>query len=90
MRTKFSISVFSAQKNASSVLDLIIPKIVEFAILDSSDSIMAVTRRALMDIGETGKITFANHAMRLAQNVMALFLPNVRDAQIYTGRMTLE
>jgi hypothetical protein len=53
MRTKFSISVFSAQKNASSVLDLIIPKIVEFAILDS-------TRRALMDIGETGKITFAN------------------------------
>jgi hypothetical protein len=60
MRTKFSISVFSAQKNASSVLDLIIPKIVEFAILDSSDSIMAVTRRALMDIGETGKITFAN------------------------------
>ncbi len=40
------------------------------------------------------KFIFSNsrlqHAMRLAQNVMALFLPNVRDAQIYTGRMTLE
>jgi|Laugresu1bdmlbsd_1035121.scaffolds.fasta_scaffold196594_2 hypothetical protein len=28
--------------------------------------------------------------MRLAQNVMVRFLPNVRDAQICTDRMTLE